>query len=63
MLDGIFDTVSTVDWQSTTSGALVILTDASFHTGAKSNRSQEEVDQLLAEKGVSLRIVNVALAY
>jgi hypothetical protein len=63
MLDAIYETVTRVEWESNTSRALVILTDAAFHTGEKSNHSQEEVDLLLATHGVSLRIVNVALAY
>lgn len=63
MLDAIYDAVSNVSWASSTSRALVILTDAGFHTGEKSNHTQEEIDNLLAAHGVSLRIVNVALAY
>jgi hypothetical protein len=63
MLDAIYETVSNTNWSSTTSRALVILTDAGFHVGEKTNHSQEEVDMLLAAHGVSLRIVNVALAY
>ena len=63
MLDAIHNVVNNVSWVSSSSRALVILTDAGFHTGEKSNHSQEEIDNLLAAYGVSLRIVNVALAY
>ncbi len=63
MLDALYEAASTVEWTSTDARAIVVLTDAGFHTGAKSNHTEEEVSLLLATHGVSLRIVNVALAF
>lgn len=63
LYDGVWETATTLNWESSTKRMIIIITDAPALEGDLTNHTQAQVNDKTAELGITVHTITVGIAY